>query len=391
MKQTPSIQKHLEWKGKVETRVKAPVDTEEALALAYTPGVADVCLAIKEDINNSYLLTGRANAVAVITDGTAILGLGNIGPVAGMPVMEGKCALFKQFGGVDAIPLCLKTTDTEEIIRTIKLLEGSFGGINLEDISAPRCFEIETRLKKELDIPVFHDDQHGTAIVVGAALINGLKVVGKSIENVTVVVNGAGAAGISIGKYLLKMGVKDLIFVDRFGIICEGDSFESKTHEEVSHISNKHHLKGTLKDALVGADVFVGVSVGNIVTKKMVESMNDKAIVFAMANPIPEIAPDLAKEAGAAVVGTGSSKHPNQINNALVFPGLFRGALDVRASDINLEMMMAASKAIAKTVPEDKLSAQYIIPKAVDKTAHENVAKAVKMAAINSGVARVIN
>ncbi|MBQ6883815.1 MAG: NADP-dependent malic enzyme [Clostridia bacterium] len=391
MKQTPSIQKHLEWKGKVETRVKAPVDTEEALALAYTPGVADVCLAIKEDINNSYLLTGRANAVAVITDGTAILGLGNIGPVAGMPVMEGKCALFKQFGGVDAIPLCLKTTDTEEIIRTIKLLEGSFGGINLEDISAPRCFEIETRLKKELDIPVFHDDQHGTAIVVGAALINGLKVVGKSIENVTVVVNGAGAAGISIGKYLLKMGVKDLIFVDRFGIICEGDSFENKAHEEVSHISNKHHLKGTLKDALVGADVFVGVSVGNIVTKKMVESMNDKAIVFAMANPIPEIAPDLAKEAGAAVVGTGSSKHPNQINNALVFPGLFRGALDVRASDINLEMMMAASKAIAKTVPEDKLSAQYIIPKAVDKTAHENVAKAVKMAAINSGVARLIN
>ncbi|MBQ2908680.1 MAG: NADP-dependent malic enzyme [Clostridia bacterium] len=391
MKQTPSIQKHLEWKGKVETRVKAPVDTEEALALAYTPGVADVCLAIKEDINNSYLLTGRANAVAVITDGTAILGLGNIGPEAGMPVMEGKCALFKQFGGVDAIPLCLKTTDTEEIIRTIKLLEGSFGGINLEDISAPRCFEIETRLKKELDIPVFHDDQHGTAIVVGAALINALKVVGKSIENVTVVVNGAGAAGISIGKYLLKMGVKDLIFVDRFGIICEGDSFESKTHEEVSHISNKHHLKGALKDALVGADVFVGVSVGNIVTKKMVESMNDKAIVFAMANPIPEIAPDLAKEAGAAVVGTGSSKHPNQINNALVFPGLFRGALDVRASDINLEMMMAASKAIAETVPEDKLSAQYIIPKAVDKTAHENVAKAVKMAAINSGVARVIN
>ncbi|MBQ3495672.1 MAG: NADP-dependent malic enzyme [Clostridia bacterium] len=391
MKQTPSIQKHLEWKGKVETRVKAPVDTEEALALAYTPGVADVCLAIKEDINNSYLLTGRANAVAVITDGTAILGLGNIGPEAGMPVMEGKCALFKQFGGVDAIPLCLKTTDTEEIIRTIKLLEGSFGGINLEDISAPRCFEIETRLKKELDIPVFHDDQHGTAIVVGAALINALKVVGKSIENVTVVVNGAGAAGISIGKYLLKMGVKDLIFVDRFGIICEGDSFESKTHEEVSHISNKHHLKGALKDALVGADVFVGVSVGNIVTKKMVESMNDKAIVFAMANPIPEIAPDLAKEAGAAVVGTGSSKHPNQINNALVFPGLFRGALDVRASDINLEMMMAASKAIAETVPEDKLSAQYIIPKAVDKTAHENVAKAVKMAAINSGVARLIN
>ena len=389
MKNTPSIEKHLEWKGKIETRVKAPVDTEEALALAYTPGVADVCLAIKEDIDKSYTLTGRANTVAVITDGTAILGLGNIGPEAGMPVMEGKCALFKQFGGVDAIPLCLRTTDTEEIISTIKLLQGSFGGINLEDISAPRCFEIETRLKRELEIPVFHDDQHGTAIVVGAALINALKVVGKQFEEVSVVVNGAGAAGISIGKYLLKMGVKDLIFVDKFGIICEGDNFESKAHEEVSHVSNKRHLKGALKDALVGADVFVGVSVGNIVTKEMVQSMAKKAIVFAMANPVPEIEPSLAKEAGAMVVGTGSSKHPNQINNALVFPGLFRGALDVRASDINIEMMMAASKAIAETVPSDKLCAQYIIPKAVDQTAHTNVAKAVLKAAIYSGGARV--
>ncbi len=390
MNQTPSINKHLEWKGKIETKVKAPVDTEEALALAYTPGVADVCLAIKEDINNSFTLTGRANTVAVITDGTAILGLGNIGPEAGMPVMEGKCALFKQFGGVDAFPLCLKTTDTEEIIRTIKLLEGSFGGINLEDISAPRCFEIETRLKKELEIPVFHDDQHGTAIVVGAALINALKVVDKPIKDVTVVVNGAGAAGISIGKYLLNMGVKDLIFVDKFGIICQGDTFENKSHQEVSTISNKRKLKGSLKDALVGADVFVGVSVGNIVTEQMVQSMNDKAIVFAMANPVPEIQPELAKKAGAAIVGTGSSKHPNQINNALVFPGLFRGALDVRASDINLEMMLAASRAIAETVPNDKLCAQYIIPKAVDYTAHKNVAKAVKEAAIKSGVARII-
>ena len=389
MNQTPSIKKHLEWKGKIETKVKAPVDTEEALALAYTPGVADVCLAIKEDINNSFTLTGRANTVAVITDGTAILGLGNIGPEAGMPVMEGKCALFKQFGGVDAFPLCLKTTDTEEIIRTIKLLEGSFGGINLEDISAPRCFEIETRLKKELEIPVFHDDQHGTAIVVGAALINALKVVDKPIKDVTVVVNGAGAAGISIGKYLLNMGVKDLIFVDKFGIICQGDTFENKSHQEVSTISNKRKLKGSLKDALVGADVFVGVSVGNIVTEQMVQSMNDKAIVFAMANPVPEIQPELAKKAGAAIVGTGSSKHPNQINNALVFPGLFRGALDVRASDINLEMMLAASRAIAETVPNDKLCAQYIIPKAVDYTAHKNVAKAVKEAAIKSGVARI--
>ena len=389
MNQTPSIKKHLEWKGKIETKVKAPVDTEEALALAYTPGVADVCLAIKEDINNSFTLTGRANTVAVITDGTAILGLGNIGPEAGMPVMEGKCALFKQFGGVDAFPLCLKTTDTEEIIRTIKLLEGSFGGINLEDISAPRCFEIETRLKKELEIPVFHDDQHGTAIVVGAALINALKVVDKPIKDVTVVVNGAGAAGISIGKYLLNMGVKDLIFVDKFGIICQGDTFENKSHQEVSTISNKRKLKGSLKDALVGADVFVGVSVGNIVTEQMVQSMNDKAIVFAMANPVPEIQPELAKKAGAAIVGTGSSKHPNQINNALVFPGLFRGALDVRASDINLEMMLAASRAIAETVSNDKLCAQYIIPKAVDYTAHKNVAKAVKEAAIKSGVARI--
>lgn len=389
MNQTPSIKKHLEWRGKIETKVKAPVDTEEALALAYTPGVADVCLAIKEDINNSFTLTGRANTVAVITDGTAILGLGNIGPEAGMPVMEGKCALFKQFGGVDAFPLCLKTTDTEEIIRAIKLLEGSFGGINLEDISAPRCFEIETRLKKELEIPVFHDDQHGTAIVVGAALINALKVVDKPIKDVTVVVNGAGAAGISIGKYLLNMGVKDLIFVDKFGIICQGDTFENKSHQEVSTISNKRKLKGSLKDALVGADVFVGVSVGNIVTEQMVQSMNDKAIVFAMANPVPEIQPELAKKAGAAIVGTGSSKHPNQINNALVFPGLFRGALDVRASDINLEMMLAASRAIAETVPNDKLCAQYIIPKAVDYTAHKNVAKAVKEAAIKSGVARI--
>ena len=389
MNQTPSIKKHLEWKGKIETKVKAPVDTEEALALAYTPGVADVCLAIKEDINNSFTLTGRANTVAVITDGTAILGLGNIGPEAGMPVMEGKCALFKQFGGVDAFPLCLKTTDTEEIIRTIKLLEGSFGGINLEDISAPRCFEIETRLKKELEIPVFHDDQHGTAIVVGAALINALKVVDKPIKDVTVVVNGAGAAGISIGKYLLNMGVKDLIFVDKFGIICQGDTFENKSHQEVSTISNKRKLKGSLKDALVCADVFVGVSVGNIVTEQMVQSMNDKAIVFAMANPVPEIQPELAKKAGVAIVGTGSSKHPNQINNALVFPGLFRGALDVRASDVNLEMMLAASRAIAETVPNDKLCAQYIIPKAVDYTAHKNVAKAVKEAAIKSGVARI--
>lgn len=302
--------------------------------------------------------------------------------------MEGKCALFKRFGNVDAVPICLRTTDTEEIIKTIKYLEGSFGGINLEDISAPRCFEIETRLKKELDIPVFHDDQHGTAVVVGAGLLNGLKVVGKSIESVNVVINGAGAAGTAIAKYLLFMGVNDVVLCDRDGILCRGGKFINSAHEQIAQITNKYNKKGLLKDALVGADVFVGVSVGNVVTEEMVASMNKNAIVFAMANPIPEIEPEKAKKAGAMVVGTGSSKHPNQINNALVFPGLFRGALDTRARDINMEMMVAASRGIASAVKESDLRADNIIPKAVDETAHNAVAEAVRRAARDSGVAR---
>ncbi len=388
MKDSVSLQKHFEWKGKTEIKVKVPINTSEELAVAYTPGVADACMAIYENPELSFSLTGRANAVAVITDGTAILGLGNIGPEAGMPVMEGKCALFKRFGNVDAVPICLRTTDTEEIIKTIKYLEGSFGGINLEDISAPRCFEIETRLKKELDIPVFHDDQHGTAVVVGAGLLNGLKVVGKSIESVNVVINGAGAAGTAIAKYLLFMGVNDVVLCDRDGILCRGGKFINSAHEQIAQITNKYNKKGLLKDALVGADVFVGVSVGNVVTEEMVASMNKNAIVFAMANPIPEIEPEKAKKAGAMVVGTGSSKHPNQINNALVFPGLFRGALDTRARDINMEMMVAASRGIASAVKESDLRADNIIPKAVDETAHNAVAEAVRRAARDSGVAR---
>ena len=388
MKDSVSLQKHFEWKGKTEIKVKVPINTSEELAVAYTPGVADACMAIHENPELSFSLTGRANAVAVITDGTAILGLGNIGPEAGMPVMEGKCALFKRFGNVDAVPICLRTTDTEEIIKTIKYLEGSFGGINLEDISAPRCFEIETRLKKELDIPVFHDDQHGTAVVVGAGLLNGLKVVGKSIDSVNVVINGAGAAGTAIAKYLLFMGVNDVVLCDKDGILCRGGSFINSAHEQIAQITNKYNKKGLLKDALVGADVFVGVSVGKVVTEEMVASMNKNAIVFAMANPIPEIEPEKAKKAGATVVGTGSSKHPNQINNALVFPGLFRGALDTRARDINMEMMIAASRGIASAIKESDLSADNIIPKAVDETAHNAVAEAVRRAARDSGVAR---
>lgn len=388
MQMTPALKKHFEWKGKIETKVKVPVNTEQDLALAYTPGVADACLAIKEQPELSFALTGRANTVAVITDGTAILGLGNIGPEAGMPVMEGKCALFKHFGNVDAFPICLGTTDTQEIIRTVSLLQGSFGGLNLEDISAPRCFEIEQTLKKQLDIPVFHDDQHGTAIVVGAALINALKVVKKDINDITAVVNGAGAAGTAIGKYLLRLGVNDVIMCDKTGILCKGEVYENKAHEEIALITNKHSKKGTLSDALKGADLFVGVSVGNIVSSKMIASMNTGAIVFALANPIPEISPEKAISGGAVVVGTGSSQHPNQINNALVFPGLFRGALDTRARDINIEMMMAASKGIASVISDDELAPDNILPKAVDQRAHDAVAKAVAKAAIDSGVAR---
>lgn len=389
MKDSEALRKHFEWKGKYETSIKCEISTEEDLALAYTPGVADACMAIYENSDLSYSLTGRANSVAVITDGSAILGLGDIGPIAGMPVMEGKCALFKKYGNVDAIALCLNTKDTEEIIKTIKYLEGSFGGINLEDISAPRCFEIEERLKKELDIPVFHDDQHGTAIVVGAALINASKLVGKKIGCLKGVINGAGAAGIAIAKFLLSLGVKDIILVDKCGIINKDEVYENKAFNEMKLITNKQNIKGNLHDAIKGADFFVGVSKGNLLSKDDIRNMEDKALVFPMANPIPEIPYDDAIEAGAYVVGTGSSKYPNQINNALVFPGIFRGALDVRASDINDEMMKAASYAIASMVEDKDLRRDNIMPKVINKQVHIKIAEAVKDAAIKTNVARI--
>ena len=383
-----SLQKHAEWKGKIETVCRVDVSSKEALMEAYTPGVAAPCLEISKDIEKSFELTRRWNTVPVITDGTAVLGLGDIGPEAGMPVMEGKCALFKAYGGVDAFPICIKSKDTEDIIKTIKLISGSFGGINLEDISAPRCFEIETRLKQELDIPVFHDDQHGTAIVIAAALLNALKVVKKDIGEIRLVVNGAGAAGIAIARFLISFGVKHVISCDRFGILVEGDPQLNPAQAELAKITNREKMRGTLADAMKGADVFVGVSVGRVVSKEMVASMADKPILFPCANPVPEITPDEAKEAGAYIVGTGSSQYPNQINNVLVFPGLFRGALDVRASTVNLEMMKAASIGIAGCVPEEKLSPEYILPFAFDKHAHEVVAREVAKAARDTGVAR---
>ena len=383
-----SLKKHAEWKGKIEMVSRVEVDSREKLSLAYTPGVAEPCLAIQKDPEKSFELTRRWNTVPVITDGTAILGLGDIGPEAGMPVMEGKCALFKAFGDVDAYPLCIRSKDTEEIIRTIELLAGSFGGINLEDISAPRCFEIETRLKKDLDIPVFHDDQHGTAIVVTAALINSLKLAEKNKEDVKVVINGAGAAGISIAKFLLHFGVKDIIACDKAGIIADSDVFNG-AQRELAKVTNPRGIKGTLKDAIVGADVFIGVSAANCLSKDMVRSMAEKPILFTCANPVPEISVADAKEAGAFIHGTGSSENPNQINNVLVFPGLFRGALDVRATTINFEMMMAASYGIASCVTDDELSRDYILPYAFDKRAHECVAKAVADAAIKTGVSKL--
>jgi len=382
MEETKAIEMHRKWKGKIDIHVKANVETKEDLALAYTPGVADACLKIKEDINESFNLTGRSNQVAVITDGTAILGLGNIGPEAGMPVMEGKAVLFKTFGNIDAIPLCIKTTDTEEIIKTIKILEGNFAGINLEDISAPRCFEIESRLRKELNIPVFHDDQHGTAIVLGAALLNSLKIVNKKINEIKVVINGAGAAGTAICKYLLSFGVNNIIICDKDGIISNKLNYENPYHHMLASITNKKGLKGYLKDALIDADVFIGVSTGNIVTKEMIRSMAKDAIVFPMANPIPEISYNDAKEAGARIVGTGSSKFPNQVNNALVFPGLFRGALDARAKDITDEMKISVSYAIAESVKDSELNCEYILPSVIDKNVHTLIAKRVKETAL---------
>ncbi len=382
-----SLKKHAEWRGKIETKVRVPVDSREALSLAYTPGVAEPCLAIKEDPEKSFELTRRWNTVPVITDGTAVLGLGDIGPEAGMPVMEGKCALFKAYGDVDAFPICIKSKDVDEIVHTVKLISGSFGGINLEDIAAPRCFEIESRLKRELDIPVFHDDQHGTAVVMAAALINAAKVVDKELENLKIVINGAGAAGIAIAKYLLKLGVGDIVLCDKSGAIYKGAEGINPAQAAMAEVTNRRGVKGTLADVMRGADVFIGVSAPGCVSREMVESMAPRAIVFSCANPVPEISRKAALEAGAAVVGTGSSENPNQINNVLVFPGLFRGALDVRAKDINFEMMLAASRAIADYVG-DKLSADFILPYAYDKGAHVAVAQAVAVAAAKSGAAR---
>ena len=384
-----SLQKHYEWNGKIEVVSRTKVENSKDLSLAYTPGVAEPCMVIHKDINKSYELTRRNNLVAVITDGSAVLGLGDIGPEAGMPVMEGKCVLFKEFGGVDAFPLCIKTKDVDELVKTIYNISGSFGGINLEDIAAPRCFEVERRLKEICDIPVFHDDQHGTAIVVASALLNALKVVKKNIGDVKCVINGAGSAGTAIGNHLMNLGVKNLIMVDRFGIICEGDESLSPAHKELASRTNRDRLTGNLADALRGADVFIGVSAPGVVSEEMIKSMADGAIVFPMANPVPEIMPDLALKAGATVVGTGRSDFMNQINNVLAFPGIFRGALDVRASDINEEMKMAASLAIASLVSDDELSAEYIIPKAFDPRVGQTVAKAVADAARRSGVARL--
>ena len=383
-----AIEKHKEWKGKIEVISRAKVTTPEELSIAYTPGVAEPCLLIAEDESLAYDYTRKGNLVAVITEGTAVLGLGDIGPSAGMPVMEGKCALFKEFAGVDAFPLCVDSKDVDTIVNTIALISKSFGGINLEDIAAPRCFEIEKKLKERCDIPVFHDDQHGTAIVVGAALLNAVKVTGKKMGELRVVINGAGAAGVAIGKQLVAMGFGNIIMCDINGIICEGDANLNSGQEEISHISNKNKEHGTLADALKGADIFVGVSRPHLVTKEMVATMNN-GIVFAMANPVPEIMPDEAKAGGAAVVGTGRSDYPNQINNVLVFPGLFKGVLAVRAKDITENMKIAAAHAIAAVIPEEELNPEYVIPSSFDKRVALAVANAVAKAAVEEGINRV--
>lgn len=385
-----SLRLHQEWQGKIEVTLRAPLETSDDLSLAYTPGVAQPCLEIQKDISKSYDLTRRGNLVAVVTDGTAVLGLGDIGPEAGMPVMEGKCALFKRFGNVDAIPLCIRSKDVDEIVNTVRLLAGSFGGVNLEDISAPRCFEIEKRLKECCDIPIFHDDQHGTAVVCLAAMLNALKLVNKKIEDVKVVTSGAGAAGIAIIKLLIAMGLDPhhVILCDRHGAIYEGRDYLNQEKEEMAKITNSGKRAGTLTEMLVGADVFIGVSAPGCVTPEMVKSMAPNSVLFPMANPTPEIMPDLALEAGAAVVGTGRSDFPNQINNVLAFPGIFRGALDVRASEINDAMNIAAAKAIAAFVTDDKLAADYIIPNALEAGVAEAVAAAVAQAAKDTGVAR---
>ena len=383
-----SLEMHYDLRGKIEMTCRAAVDSKEALSLAYTPGVAEPCLEIQQDVKKSYALTRRWNTVAVVTDGTAVLGLGDIGPEAGMPVMEGKCVLFKAFGDVDAIPLCVRSKNVDEIVNTVRLLAGSFGGINLEDISSPRCFEIEKKLKETCDIPIFHDDQHGTAVVTLAGIINALKVVGKELKDVKIVTSGAGAAGIAIIKLLMSMGLKNVIMTDRKGAIYEGREELNPIKEEMAKITNFNHEKGSLEEVIKGADVFIGVSAPGTLTADMVRSMADKPVIFACANPTPEILPEEAIAAGAAVVSTGRSDYPNQVNNVLCFPGIFRGALDVQASDINDEMKVAAAYAIAGLVSDEELNAEYILPAAFDPRVKDTVARAVKEAAIKSGVAR---
>ena len=384
-----ALQEHEKWAGKIEVISRAKLDTPEDLAVCYTPGVAEPCIKISEDVNLSYKYTRRHNMVAVVTDGSAVLGLGDIGPEAGMPVMEGKCCLFKAFGDVDAFPLCVRTKDVDEIVKTVSLLAGSFGGVNLEDISAPRCFEIERKLKECCDIPIFHDDQHGTAVVTMAAMINALKVVGKKIDEIKVVTSGAGAAGIAIIKLLISMGLKNVIMCDRKGAIYKGREELNKEKEEMAEISNQNMEKGSLADVIKGADVFIGVSAPGTVTPEMIKTMAPDPILFPMANPTPEIMPEEAKAAGAAVIGTGRSDFPNQINNVLAFPGIFRGALDVRASDINDEMKVAAAYAIANIITDEERNAEYIIPNPFDKRVAKAVAEAVAKAARDTGVARI--
>ena len=385
-----SLKLHYQWQGKLEITPRAAVDSREALSLAYTPGVAAPCLEIQKDVNKSYELTRRWNTVAVVTDGSAVLGLGDIGPEAGMPVMEGKCVLFKAFGGVDAIPLCIRSHDVDEIVNTVALLAGSFGGVNLEDIAAPRCFEIERKLKERCDIPIFHDDQHGTAVITLAGLVNALKVVGKTMDEIRVVINGAGAAAIAIGRLLLSAGVRDLTLCDRNGAVYTGRPVGmNPVKEEMARVTNLQRQSGSLKDVLPGADVFIGVSAPGAVTTEMVKTMNRDAIIFACANPTPEIFPEEARAGGAAVISTGRSDFPNQINNVLAFPGIFRGALDVRARDINDAMKIAAARALAGLIPDAALRADYIIPEAFDPRVRDAVAEAVRQAARDSGVARL--
>lgn len=384
-----SLQKHYDWNGKIEVIARAKVNDSEALSLAYTPGVAEPCCEIQKDYTKSWELTRRSNMVAVITDGTAVLGLGDIGPEAGMPVMEGKCVLFKEFGDVDAFPLCVRTKDVDEFVETVYNISGSFGGINLEDIAAPRCFEIEEKLKAKCDIPIFHDDQHGTAVVVSAALINATKIIGKPLGECKAVINGCGAAGTAIAKLLMKLGLQDVILCDRTGAIYEGREKLNPSKEAIAKVTNRGMTKGALADSIVGTDIFIGVSAPGVLTKEMIKTMNPDPIVLAMANPTPEIMPDEAKEAGAKIIGTGRSDFPNQINNVVAFPGIFRGALDVRASDITENMKIAAAYAIASLVDDDKLEPDYILPYAFDSRIKDTVAKAVSEAAIKDGVARI--